>query len=171
MDMTMRAATPGERLYAYEQSARIDGQCGSPGYLFGELDNTLSIFFPNWTRNDPAKDTPEFRAEFNAVLDMLRSDARYGNVLQNRALMNVYCLNHTEAMCNRGWDYVFRADTQDYSYLIRCTPDSEDEIHFNIRPYRRECLDQHMEQAEEESASSLRTLRGGSTSRMVIWCA
>lgn len=149
MDLTIRAATSAERLYAYEQSTRIDGQCGSPGCLFGELDDTLSVCFPNWTQNDPAKDTQEFRAEFNAVFDMLRSDERYGNVLQNRTLMSVYCLNHKEAMCNRGWDYVFRADTKDYSYLLRCTPDSEDKIHFNIYPYRRECLERHMKQAEK----------------------
>lgn len=149
MDMTIRPATPAERLYAYEQSARIDGQCGSPGCLFGELDNTLSICFPNWTRNNSAEDTPEFRAEFRAVLDMLRTDTQYGNILKNRTLMNVYCLNHKAAMCNHGWDYVFRADTKDFSYLLRCTPDSEDNIHFNIHPYRRECLERHMEQAEK----------------------
>ena len=149
MDMTLWAATPTERLYAYDQSARIARQCGSPGCLFGELDNTLSVFFPNWTRNDPAEDTPEFRAEFNAVLDLLRSGARYGYVLKNRALMNVYCLNHAEAKCNRGWDYVFRADTQDNSYLIRCTPDDEDNIHAHVYPYRRERLEHHMKQAEQ----------------------
>lgn len=60
--------------------------------------------------------------------------------------MNVYCLNHVESVCNHGWDYVFRADTQDYSYLVRCVPNGEDN-HVYIHPYRRERLEQHMEQA------------------------
>lgn len=148
MDMTMRPATPAEQLYASDQSVRIAKQCGSPGYLFGELDKTISVFFRNWMQNDPAEDTPEFKAEFKAVLDMLRSDLRYGYVLKNRDLMNVYCLNNAEGMCNRGQDFIFRADTQDYSYLIRCIPYGEDN-HVYIHPYRRERLDYHMKQAEK----------------------
>ena len=32
MELTLRPATPAERLYAYEQPGEIAGQCGSPGY-------------------------------------------------------------------------------------------------------------------------------------------
>ena len=148
MDMTMRPAAPAEQLYASDQSARIGTLCRSPGYLFGELDKNISVFFRNWMRNDPAEDTPEFKAEFKAVLDMLRSDPQYGFVLKNLPLMNVYCLNNAEGMCNQGRDFVFRADTQDYSYLIRCIPYGEDN-HVYIHPYRRERLDSHMKQAEK----------------------
>ena len=148
MDMTMRPAAPAEQLYASDQSARIATLCRSPGYLFGELDKNISVFFRNWMRNDPAEDTPEFKAEFKAVLDMLRSDPQYGFVLKNLPLMNVYCLNNAEGMCNQGRDFVFRADTQDYSYLIRCIPYGEDN-HVYIHPYRRERLDSHMKQAEK----------------------
>ena len=44
MDMTLRPATPTERLYACEQSMQICERCGNPGYLWGELDNSGSIF-------------------------------------------------------------------------------------------------------------------------------
>ena len=148
MDMTLRPATPAERLFAYEQSAQISERCGNPGYLWGELDNSGSIFLHSWETLVRSEKTPEFKAEFKAVLDMLRSDPQYGFVLKNLPLMNVYCLNNAEGMCNQGRDFVFRADTQDYSYLIRCIPYGEDN-HVYIHPYRRERLDSHMKQAEK----------------------
>ncbi len=148
MDMTLRPATPAERLFAYEQSAQISERCGNPGYLWGELDNSGSIFLHSWETLVRSEKTPEFKAEFDTVLDMLRFDERYGHVLKNRATMIVYCLDHSQGSFRNGYEYAFRADTRDYSYLIRCTPAGEDN-HIHIYPYRRDCLDRHMKQAEK----------------------
>lgn len=148
MELTIRPATPTERLYAYEQCAPLSERCGNPGYLWGELDNSGSIFLKNWQTFERSQNTPEFKAEFNTVLDMLRFDERYGHVLKNRAAMIVYCLDHSEGSFRNGFEYAFRADTRDYSYLIRCIPAGEDN-HVYIYPYRRECLDRHMKQAEK----------------------
>ena len=53
MELTLRPATPAERLYAYEQPGEIAGQCGSPGYLWGELDkDSSSTFFSGWVAFD-----------------------------------------------------------------------------------------------------------------------
>lgn len=149
IDLSLRAATQTERLYAFDQNVRIAGQCGSPGYLFGELDKTLSVFFHNWMQNDANENTPEFKAEFKAVLDMLRFDEQYGGILENRTAMTVYCHDHPEGRFHDGRDYAFRADTKDYAYLIRCIPDGDDDNHVYIHPYRRECLEHHMKQAEK----------------------
>ena len=148
MDMTLRPATSTERLYAYEQSMRIAERCGNPGHLWGELDNSGSIFLKSWQTFVRSQNTPEFKAEFNTVLDMLRFDERYGHVLKNRAAMIVYCLDHSEGSFRNGFEYAFRADTQGYSYLIRCIPIGEDN-HVYIYPYRRDLLDRHMKQAEK----------------------
>ena len=126
MDMTLRPATPAERLYAYEQCAPLSERCGNPGYLWGSLDNSGSIFLNSWETFVSSQNTPEFKAEFNTVLDMLRFDERYGHVLKNRAAMIVYCLDHSEGSFRNGFEYAFRADTRDYSYLIRCIPSGED---------------------------------------------
>ena len=147
MDMSLRPATPAERLFAYEQRAQISERCGNPGYLWGELDNSGSIFLKSWQTFVRSQNTPEFKAEFNTVLDMLRFDERYGHVLKNRATMTVYCLDHAEGSFRNGFEYAFRADTQGYSYLIRCIPIGEDN-HVYIYPYRRDLLDRHMKQAE-----------------------
>ena len=148
MDMTLRPATPAEQIYAEEQSMQIAGQCGSPGCLYGSLDKTGTTFLSSWARNVPDRNTQEFKTEFNTVIDMLRFDVRYGLVLKNRAMMITYCLDHSEGQLANGLEYVFRADTQDYSYLVRCAPNGEDN-HVFIYPYRRDWLDRHMAQAEK----------------------
>lgn len=148
MDMTLRAATPAERLYAYDQSTQIAGQCGSPGYLRGRLDDTGTVFAKSWERDAPARNTPEFKAEFNSVLDMLRLDERYGYALKNRTTMIAYCLDHPEGRLPDCHEYVFRADTQEHSYLVRCAPNGEDH-HVFIYPYHREWFDRHMKRAEK----------------------
>lgn len=148
MELTIRAATPAERLYAYEQSAQVAEKCGSPGYLHGGLDNTGTVFLSRWERNAVPENTPEFKAEFDTVLDMLRFDERYGHVLKNCAAMIAFCLDHPEARLETGQEYVFRADTNSYAYLIRCVPNGEDH-HACVHPYRRNRFDRHMKQAEK----------------------
>ncbi len=148
MELTIRPATPTERLFACEQSMRLAERCGNPGHLWGELDNTGTVFLNSWETFVRSQNTPEFKAEFNMVLDMLRFDERYGGMLKNRASMIVYCLDHSQGRFRNGYEYAFRADTQDYSYLIRCIPQGDDN-HVYIYPYRRDCLDRHMKQAEK----------------------
>ena len=148
MDMVIKAATPAERLYAYEQSMRIAQRCGNPGYLWGELDNSGSLFLNSRETMVQSEKAPEFKAEFDAVLDTLRFDERYGCMLKNRATMMAYCLDHSQGSFRNGYEFAFRADTQNYSYLIRCIPAGEDN-HVYIYPYRRDCLEQHMKQAEK----------------------
>lgn len=148
MELTIRTATLAEQLYANEQSSRIAELCGSPGYLFGELDKTGSVFLKSWMRNVPSENTPEFKAEFNTVLDMLRFDERYGHVIKNRTTMIGFCFAHPDGQLADCHEYVFRADTRGYAYLVRCTPNAEDN-HAYVYPYRRELLDRHMKQAEK----------------------
>lgn len=147
MELILQTATLAERLYANEQSSRIAELCGSPGYLFGELDNTGSVFLNSWMRNVPSENTPEFKAEFNTVLDMLRFDERYGHVIKNRTTMIGFCFAHPDGRLTDRHEYVFRADTRGYAYLVRCAPNAEDN-HAYVYPYRRELLDRHMKQAE-----------------------
>ena len=82
MEMTFRAAASPERLYAYEQSTQIAGQCGSPGYLYCCLSqNELLVISSTWKRDVPSLNTAEFRQAFNHIVDLLRFDEDYGFVL------------------------------------------------------------------------------------------
>jgi hypothetical protein len=132
MELTIRAATQAEQLYAHEQSSQISNQCGSPGYLLGKFEADGMVFTDHWSQG-----TQEFRVELGQVLDTLRSN---GQLLSSPAAMSAHCFDAPE--------YVFRADTQGYSYLIRCTSSIEG-CHAAIYPYRRDWLDRHMKQAEK----------------------
>ncbi len=148
MKLTIRAATHVEKVYAYDQSTQIAEQCGNPGCLFIELDNILSVMFGNWEQNAPSENTPEFKTEFSTVLDMLRFDKRFGYIMKNLSTMRICCLNHPEGQIANRREYVFRADTWNYSYLIRCVPAGEAN-HIYVYPYRRNMLNLHMKQAEK----------------------
>lgn len=148
MDMAIRAATPAERLYACEQYAQISERCGSPGHLRCELDPVGMTARGHWTAASPDFYTPEFKADFYAVLDKLRFDPQYGQVLRNRATMTACCLDHPESRIEGSQAYIFRADARACSCLIRCIPDSlADNVW--IYPYHRDLFYLHMKQAEK----------------------
>jgi len=79
---------------------------------------------------------------------MLRFDERYGHVLKNRAAMLGFCFAHPQGKLANCHEYVFRADTRDYAYIIHCTPDETDK-HVYVYPYNRPMLECHMKQAEK----------------------
>lgn len=147
MELTLRAAAPAERLYAYEQSMQIAGQCGSPGYLYhGLSQNEALVNFSEWKQDNPSLNTPEFRRAFNHIVDLLRFDENFGFIMNTRDSMAAFCLDHPESQVGNSREYVFRADTQDYSCLLRCLPQIGESY---IYPYRRDWLERHMEQAEK----------------------
>ena len=148
MELTLRPATPTERLYAKRQCIPIMERCGSPGILVAELDDSGTAFYSHWDIWDPAWKTPEFSVELDAMIEMLRSDQRYGPVLKNIPAMIAYCLNNQESRIIQSPEYLFRVDADYHAYLLRCTP-SELLDNAYIYAYRRDLLERHMKEAEK----------------------
>ena len=73
---------------------------------------------------------------------------QYGGFLKSRDTMAHFCREHPESGFNDGFAFGFRADTVQYSYLIRLNPYKEEE-NLSLYCYRRESLDRHMKQAEK----------------------
>lgn len=46
MELTIRAAAPGERLYIARQSTQIEGQTGSVGHFRADMGEDGKGFFP-----------------------------------------------------------------------------------------------------------------------------
>lgn len=147
MDMTFRAATFTEQLYVYSQHTQIAGQCGSMGCLSGGLNPDNKNIQSHWDRHMYAPNAEKFQKEFDSVIHQLRTDEQYGGVMKNYAAMLSCCLSHPEAEVGGSREYAFRADTQDYAYLLRCVP-KDGEKHIYLYPYRRDWLDKHMKNAE-----------------------
>ena len=60
MELTFRAAAPGERLYIARQSTQIEGQTGSVGHLRVDMGEDGKGFFPQWTSHRENLDTEEW---------------------------------------------------------------------------------------------------------------
>lgn len=82
------------------------------------------------------------------MLEMLCFHEQFGYALKNHDTMVAYCLDHSEGRFMNTQEYIFRADTKKYSYLIRCIPNGQDRLAC-IHPYRRDRLDRHIKQAEK----------------------
>ena len=148
MELTFQTATPAERLYTARQSMQITGQTGSIGHLRADMGGDGKGFFPKWSSHRENLDTEEFQQELENVLNALVGDEQYGGFLKSRDAMRDFCQEHPESGFNEGFDFGFRADTAQYSYLIRLNPYS-DEKNLSICCYRRNSLDRHMKQAEK----------------------
>ena len=148
MELTFQTATPAERLYTARQSMQIEGQTGSIGHLRADMGGDGKGFFPKWSSHRENLDTEEFQQEFEGVMEALIGDGQYGGFLKSRDAMRDFCQEHPESGFNEGFDFGFRADTAQYSYLIRLNPYS-DEKNLSICCYRRNSLDRHMKQAEK----------------------
>lgn len=148
MELTFRTATPAERLYSARQSTQITGQTGSIGHLRADMGGDGKGFFPKWSSHRENLDTEEFQQELEGVMEALVGDGQYGGFLKSRDAMRDFCQEHPESGFNEGFDFGFRADTAQYSYLIRLNPYS-DEKNLSIYCYRRNSLDRHMKQAEK----------------------
>lgn len=147
--LTVRPMTQVERMYSYTQSQQIMGQTGCIGHLRAWLDLDGSAFPSDWDDHMPSLKTDAFKEEFNWVVDQLRFDPKFGEMLKNRGKLLSYCYAHDEAAFDPGnsKDYGFRADTKDHSYMLRLNP-SKGYHNAYIYCYKKDWLDHHMERAE-----------------------
>lgn len=148
MNLTIRPMTPAERKYAYTQSRQLIGQTGCIGHLRADFGSGEQ-FYSSWDDHDEARNTPEFKAEFDQVINALRSDAAYGGILASRAKLGAYCNKHPESRYGPdSREYGVRVDTERYAYLLRLNP-TPGEYNLYAYCYIREYLDRHMKNAEQ----------------------
>ena len=120
MDIEVRPATKTEQMYCYTQSDQIMGQTGCIGHLRADMGDSGDQFFHDWTSHCERLLTPEFNDEFNQVINQLRED---GGFLKSRAAVSAYCYRQIDSAIDLSdQDFAFRADTKDYSYLLRLNP-------------------------------------------------
>ena len=148
MDLKIRDMTPQERLYTYKQSQQIRSQTGSIGHLRGFFDNSGGTLEHTWEPHRSDLITDDFRTEFDQVFKALRADEEYGSLLKSPGSMTRYSYKHPESMFDaRGNTFGVRANTKNYTYMLRLNPDKGD---YNVYCYcyKRDWLDMHMAKAE-----------------------
>ena len=148
MELTMRTATPAERLYSTDQGIQLEGQTGCIGHLCINMNEDGKGPFPGWGSCQQDLNTEEFQQELSGVMDALIHDEQYGGFLKDSDALRDFCQMHPESGFNNGFAFGFRADTAQYSYLIRLNPVKGEE-NLSMYCYRRNSLDSHMKQAEK----------------------
>ena len=147
MDLTIRDMTPQEHLYTYAQSQQIRAQTGSIGHLRGYFDKS-GDFGHTWDPHSPDLITDDFRTEFDQVIKTLRSDEKYGGLLKSPGRLTRYSFAHPDSRFDkRGNTFGVRADTKNYTYLLRLNPD-RGEYNVYCYCYKADWLAQHMARAE-----------------------
>lgn len=144
MDFEFRPATKAERMYTYSQSQQISMQTGCIGHLRADMDTNGEGFFSSWDDFRTDLKTQEFKDEFDGVINALREK---GGILSNRTALMKYCYSTPESAFGNDREFGARADTEAYSYLMRLNP-HRGEYNLYCYCYRRDWLDQHLEQAE-----------------------
>ena len=148
MDMTIRPLRSDEQKYAYAQSQQIKMQTGMIGYLRGDFDSTGTGFYTTWFDEVKSRKTDEFKAELDEVINALRFDEQYGGALKDRSTLAAYCRRTPESSFGGdGREFGFRADTEQYSYMLRLNP-NRGEYNLYCYCYQRKWLDRHLQQAE-----------------------
>ena len=149
MGMTIRPMTLQERLYSYSQSQQITMQTSCIGHLRADMGKDGDEFWSTWDDHRADKKTEEFKAEFDEVINALRSDESFGGILKSRSALSHYCYSHPESSFGgAGREFGFRADTAQYSYLLRLNP-NRGEYNLYCYCYERKWLDRHLKQAEK----------------------
>ena len=149
MKLEIRPMTRAEQKYSYTQSQQIAGQTGCIGHLRADMDTDGKGFFSSWDNHRGDLKTQEFKDEFDEVLNALRFDEQYGGILTNRSSLAEYCRKYPESViAGDNHSYGFRADTEQYSYMLRVNP-HKGEYNLYCYCYRRDRLDDHMKRAEK----------------------
>lgn len=146
--MEIRPIKPEEWKYTYAQSMQLEGQTGSIGHLRGDFGSDGNSFYTTWDDHRKQWKTDEFKAEFDDVINALRSD-KYG-LLKSRPAMGEYARHYPKSAFRGEYrtEYGFRADTEKYACLIRCNTTKGD---YNLYCfcYVKEWLDKHIQNAEK----------------------
>ena len=122
MNMSIRPITPEERAFTYSDEQVIMEQMGCIGYLRADMDSSGKGFYSTWNDFRPDLKTPEFKGEFDAVINALRFDDAYSGILKNRDSLARYCYSHPDTSYGNSREYGIRVDTEDHAYYMRLNP-------------------------------------------------
>lgn len=150
MEMTIRPMLPEEQKYTYAQSQQLMMQTGSIGHLRGDFSGSDGSFYTGWFDHVDSRKTEAFKAELDDVINALRFDEQYGSLLKNRAFMQKCGWNQPDSAFEGSYttEYGFRADTDNFSYLLRCNPTKGD-YNFYCWCFEKQWLNRHLQQAQK----------------------
>lgn len=143
--MELRKMTGSEPLYVYRQSQQITQQTGLVGHIRGDFGPSGKQFWNGWFGIREDWNTPDFKHDLQRTIDRLRYETKQ---LADRDQLSALCLNDVSSAIteDQHW-FGFRVDSEDYAYLLKCSPYKGD-YSFYVYCYHKDWLDQHMTKAQ-----------------------
>ena len=97
---------------------------GYIGYLRMDFGKSGREFWTTWFNGQPLLNTPEYKNEFDSVINSLRDDGEPPVFSGRTALERFSNSNPGKDLGDRGKGYIIK--TPDYSYYFRCRPSPHD---------------------------------------------
>ncbi len=145
-EFTIRSLTEQERDYTYTQERRILEDSGCVGHLRVDMDTAGTSFYTGWTDHVHELNDSAFKSEFDHIINELRNNPEYGNILTNREDMKKYCeaFKGEAAFGGEPPVYGFRVDSDNWSLLMRLDPTPGNYAAY-IYAYDKGYLDEHLD--------------------------
>ena len=144
MDFTLRPMKPNEYNYCYSQSDSISGRTGLIGYMRAYFEDGRNFYSTFYDHREEYK-SYEFCDEFNELIDVLRTDQQYDQMLKDLSSVKRKC-SGIMPIEPFGHEFGFRVDTKKYSYMMRLNT-KKGEYNIYCYCYVRRWLDKHLERA------------------------
>lgn len=106
-------------LFYSELDEKQDEALGTVGHIRMDFGSGGKEFWHTWwPHNKDRFNTPEFKAELQEIVDILRAEG----LLKNLSSMSSYCYKNGGVITADGRNYGYIAETDHYRYCLRCTP-------------------------------------------------
>jgi len=113
------AEQAGEGLF-FRMDIESEERHGSIGYMRMDFAKSGREFHASWFDNQSYLKTPDFKHEFDNIINALRDDGEKPP-FANRDNLAAFCAtNPGKEITGRGWGYMVQ--TLNYSYYFRCLP-------------------------------------------------
>ncbi len=145
--MTIRPLAAEEQKYSFSLPSQIDAQTGCIGYIRGDFCKLEYNLRTSWFKGIEYLKPDEFTAEYDKIIGELREHKGLLHSLQDMKSF-VKKKRDSRFKSKEGKsEYGLRIDTETYTYILRCNPDTDD-YNFYCYCYVKKWLDSHIEKAK-----------------------
>ena len=130
--------------YTFRQSSQLYQQTACIGYLRADLGSSGKEFHSTWNEISSYYKSEKFSREFDEIINTLRFDDKYGNMLSDRTKLSQYCQSNAKQYSGADNQYYgVRVDTDNYTYLLRLNP-NKGEYNLYCYCYVKHFLENHL---------------------------
>ena len=145
----LRPAFPEEAGLFFAMTKEQDAELGTIGHLRADFGRGGNEFWSTWwARGSEELNTPEFKTEFDDLVNELRQNGP----LQSLSDMRRYCPEHggeiTGGICTQNYGYII--ETGNYRYALRCNPQPGDYQAYLVA-FDRRVQEMNMKQEQQDS--------------------